>query len=209
LVVRIDRAFAASRDGSRGGRIAALTANHRQQQQLDHDRQLQGEQLAYDREQRNRQRVNETIDEATRGADAAIRSMADYIGVLLTGDEERSELRSAATSGGPPMLTIGPMEALQKAMAEPHRLSQVLYEVSIELVSQNLRLGLRLGPAHPVTTGHEAFQVAYRARHEALRPMYLRTLTADDHELIEASDKPVGEALQKFIDVCRNWMAEG
>ncbi len=63
--------------------ISARTANHRQQEQLSHDRELHGAQLAYDlelqeaqlaydREQRNRQHVRDTIDSAVGSLYAAM-----------------------------------------------------------------------------------------------------------------------------------------
>ncbi|HWM64048.1 MAG TPA: hypothetical protein VNP96_08705 [Solirubrobacterales bacterium] len=153
--------------------IAARTANRRQQEQLSHDRELQKAQLvhdrelqeaqlaydrelhvaqlAYDREQRNRQHVRDTIDSAVRSLDAAMRQLAEYQGLILAGDEKRDEYRRNADDEA---LSDAERDAAirgyEEAMNAVGAATIKGFEVSTELMSESLRLDLRLGVEHPI-----------------------------------------------------------
>lgn len=150
--------------------IAARTANHRQREQLLHDRELQEAQLSYDREQRNRQHVRDTIDSAVRSMYAAMKQSAEYQGLILTGDEKRNEYRriaddEAALDADRDAAIRGYEEAMNTVGAATLK----GFEVSTELMSESLRLSLRLGVEHPICKSHTAYYTAYGTCFEILR----------------------------------------
>jgi hypothetical protein len=200
--------------------IAARTANRRQQQQLSHDlelqkaqlvhdRELQGAQLAYDREQRNRQHVRETIDSAVRGLYAAMRQSAEYQGLILTGDEKRDEYRRIADD-----------EALSDAKRDAaiHGYKEAMdavgtatikgFEVSTELMSESLRLSLRLGVEHPICKRHTAYYNAYGACFEILHNLPTVKMTDEDREKVKTADAAEGAAMREFLSSCRRWFED-
>lgn len=190
--------------------IAARTANHRQQEQLNHDRELQKEQLAYDREQRNRQHVRDAVDDSVRSVDAALRLMFEYEALILIGDDQRTERRSVL-DGGPasPTVKAEALSALKEEMDEIHAKSQAVYDANIDLTSENLRLSLRLGKDHQIAKSQQALRDVYSTRHSTLEPMYKRPLTAKDREAIRSASKSTQAIFNSFYQDCRRWFEEG
>jgi hypothetical protein len=188
--------------------IAARTANHRQQEQLDHDRKLQKEQLAYDREQRNRQHVRDAIDEAVKGADEATRAMAAFSTPVKLGEERRQINRAAAAAYQGPDGPDSPRSKIAKELKELSELSAAVYDASLELTSHGLRLSIRLGAEHPVVMSHIAFRVAYRERHDILDEVALGAITEDERVELDVSDELASSALEGFFDACRAWLTD-
>jgi hypothetical protein len=191
--------------------IAARTANRRQAAQLQHDRELQSElqseRLAYDREQRDRQHIRDTIDEALRGVDAAIRTLAEYEAKIVVGDDQRSERRRALNGEdkASPMQLTEAVKKLQEETADIHTSSQATYDAAIDLTSMNLRLGVRLGKDHPIVKSHQAFRDVYSTRSESLRPLPNRPLTDDDQTQIRSAVDSTNAILTAFFSECRKW----
>lgn len=198
--------------------IAARTANHRQQQQLEedgrlhakqlaHDRELQKAQLAYDREQRDRMDVRVVIDDAIKGVDEALRGIAEYVAAVQVDDETREAHRQmlAAEQVGSQQ-ALREMQALKGETDELHQLSQGLYDTSIDLTSSGLRLALRLGSDHKIVKAHDAFGAAISEYHEALKPLHHRAITDEDRGLIEAAEQRAGLAVTAVFSECREWL---
>jgi hypothetical protein len=211
--------------------IAARTANHRQQEQLSHDRELQRAQLvhdrelqevqlaydrelqvaqlAYDREQRNRQHVRDTIDSAVRGLYAAMRQLAEYQGLILTGDEKRDEYRRVADDEA---LSDAKRDAAIRGYKEAMDVVGAAtikgFEVSTELMSESLRLSLRLGVEHPICESHTAYYNAYGACFEILHNLPTVKMTDEDREKIKTADAAEGAAMREFLSSCRRWFED-
>jgi len=190
--------------------IAARTANARQGQQLAHDRELQAEQLAYDREQRNRQHVRDAVDDSVRSVDSALRLMFEYEAVILIGDDQRTERRSVLDDdGAPPPVKAEALSALKEETDEIHAQSQAVYDATIDLSSENLRLSLRLGKDHQIVKSQQALRDVYSTRHSTLEPLYKRPLTDKDREEIRSASKSTEAIFNSFFQDCRKWFEEG
>jgi hypothetical protein len=126
--------------------IAARTANRRQGQQLRDNRELQTElqrqQLAYDREQRDRQHVRDTVDEAVRGMESAVRGIASYESAVKQQSAELIKDRAGKAA-----------------------------EIVNDLIVQTFRIDIRLGQSHPITQTHSAFSDAFSARRELVKSL--------------------------------------
>jgi hypothetical protein len=189
--------------------IAARTANHRQQEQLDHDRALQTEQLAYDREQRERVFVREVIDEAMKGVDQALRNLSEYSAAVLVGNEDRERHRREVTSAAPPHHRLKPVAALQALRAESdpvHSLDQHLYDVGVDLTSAALRLGLRLGEKDKIVVAHQAFADEFSAKHDLLSPLESRLITDEDRTALDTVDVRISQAVASIFSSVRQWI---
>lgn len=197
--------------------IAAKTANERQaaqlahdrdlhQAQLAHDRELQIAQLFYDREQRNRQHVRDTIDSAVRTMYAAMKQSAEYQSLILTGDEKRDEYRRIADDeAAQDVDRDAALRGYEEAMDAVGAATLKGFEVSTELMSEGLRLNLRLGVMHPICESHTAYQEAYGASFEILRNLPTIKMTNEDREKVEAADAVEGAATVEFLSSCRRW----
>jgi hypothetical protein len=186
--------------------IAARTANHRQQEQLLHDRDLQAAQLAYDREQRNRQHVRDTIDSAVRSLDATMRQSAEYQALILTGDEERDECRRIADDEAlPDADRAAAIRRYDEAMNEVGAATRKGFDMSTELISESFRLSLRLGIEHPICKGHAAYREAYGTSFEILRNLPTVKMTDEDRKKVKAADAAEGAAMIDFLSSCRSW----
>ncbi|MGH3373134.1 MAG: hypothetical protein ACRDP6_00195 [Actinoallomurus sp.] len=189
--------------------IAAKTANERQAAQLAHDRELQIEQLTYDREQRNRQHVRDAVDDAVRSVDAALRLMFEYEALILIGDDQRTERRRVLDDDALPTVKAEALSALKDETDEIHAHSQAVYDANIDLTSQNLRLSLRLGKDHQIVKSQQALRDVYATRHGTLEPLYKRPLTDKDREEIHAASKSTEAIFNSFFQECRRWFEEG
>lgn len=208
--------------------IAARTANHRQQEQLSHDRELQGAQLAYDlelqekqlaydrelqeaqlaydREQRNRQHVRDTIDSAVGSLYAAMRQSAEYQGLILTGDEKRNEYRRIANDEtAPDTDRDAAIRDYKEAMEAVGAATIKGFEVSTELVSQSLRLSLRLGVEHPICKSHTAYHTAYGTCFDILHNLPTVKMSDEDRDKVKVADDAEGAAMRDFLSSCREW----
>ena len=188
--------------------IAARTANHRQQEQLDHDRKLQKEQLAYDREQRNREHVRDAIDEAVKGADEATRAMAEFSTPVKLGEEQRQINRATAAAYHGPDGPDSPGSKVVKELKELSELSTAVHDASLELASHSLRLSIRLGAEHPVVMTHNAFRVAFRQRHNILHKVALGSITDDERGELDETDEFASSTLEGFFAACRVWLTD-
>lgn len=200
--------------------IAARTANHRQQKQLSHDRELKKAQLvhdrelqvaqfAYDREQRNRQHVRDTIDSAVRGLYAAVRQSAEYQGLILTGDEKRDEYRRIIDDE---TLSDAERDAAvrdyKEAMDTIGAATIKGFEISTELMGESLRLSLRLGVEHPICKSHTAYYKAYGAIFGVMQNLPTAKITDEDREKVKAADAAEGAAMNEFLSSCSSWFEE-
>jgi hypothetical protein len=189
--------------------IAARTANERQAAQLAHDRELQKAQLAYDREQRNRQHVRDTIDSAVRSMDAAIRQAAEYQALILTGDEARAESRRIVDDESVPSADReAAIRRYQEAMHQITTSTKRGFVVSTELMSESLRLSLRLGVEHPICKSHTEYHTAYGTCFEILHNLPTVKLSEDDRERIKAADESERDAMIGFLSSCRRWFED-
>jgi hypothetical protein len=188
--------------------IAARTANHRQQEQLDHDRKLQKGQLAYDREQRNRQYGRDAIDEAVKGADEATRAMAEFSTPVRLGEEQRQINRATAAAYKGPDGPGSPRSKIVKELKDLKELSTAVHDASLELASQNLRLSIRLGAEHPVVMTHNAFRLAFRRRHNILDKVALGSITENERSKLDETDEFASSALEGFFAGCRVWLTD-
>jgi hypothetical protein len=191
--------------------IAARTANRRQAAQLAHDRELQSklqtERLAYDREQRNRQHIRDTIDDALRGVDDAIRTIAEFEARIVVEDGQRSARRKIVdgeAAASPAQLE----EATQALRAEIDALdadSVAVADMLIKLAFQNTRLAIRLGGNHAITTGLQELRQSYSARNSALQGLYKRSLTDKDRLDAKSKADSFNDAVIPFFKACRAW----
>ncbi len=189
--------------------IAARTANHRQQEQLLHDRELQKAQLAYDREQRNRQHARDTIDSAVRSLDAAIRQSAEYQALIFTGDEKRDQYRRIANDEATPDAErAAAIRDYEEAMNAIRSATVKGFEISTELTSESLRLSLRLGVEHPICESHTAYHAAYGTCFEILRDLPTAKMTDGDREKVKAADAAEEAAMIDFLSSCRRWFED-
>ena len=190
--------------------IAAKTANQRQAAQLANDQELQKAQLAYDREQRNRQHVRDAVDDAVRGVDAALRLMFEYEALIVVGDAQRTERRNVlGDEEASSVVKREALETLKEETDEIHAKSQAVYDATIDLASENLRLSLRLGNDHRIVKGQQALRDAYSTRHEVLEPLRKRPLTDKDRQEIDAASESTLAAFHSFFEGCRRWFEEG
>ena len=180
--------------------IAARTANHRQQEQLDHDRELQAEQLAYDREQRNRQHARDAVDDSVGGVDAALRLMFEYEALIMVGDNQRNERRAVLDDDGMlPAHQGGGAQRPQRGNGrdprpEPDRL----------LRDHRPHLGepapvLRLGKDHQIVKSQQALRDVYSTRHSTLEHLYKRPLTDEDREQVRSASKSTEAIFYSFL----------
>jgi hypothetical protein len=189
--------------------IAARTANHRQQEQLANDRQLQADQLAHDRQQHNRQHVRDTVDEAVQGVDTALRSMFEYEAKIVVGDTQRVEHREALDDASlTPSQRAAVLQELQREAAEIHAGSNEVYAAATDLTSENLRLSLRLGDQHQLVKAHQAVRDIYASRHYALEPLYKGALSETDRQDIRSASDSMAAIIAAFMAECRTWFAE-
>jgi hypothetical protein len=190
--------------------IAARTANHRQEAQLANDRELQADQLAYDREQRNRQHVRDTVDESVRGVDSALRALLEYEGRIVLGDAQRTMRRKTVTTAG----VVSPLarsaaQALGREMAEIRTASDAVSVAAADLISENLRLSLRLGKDHEIVRAHLTIRDDYSDRHSTLQSLSERSLSAKDKARIASAANATAAIVSAFMDECRRWFEEG
>jgi hypothetical protein len=190
--------------------IAAKTANRRQAAQLANDQKLQKEQLAYDREQRNRQHQRDTVDRAVGCVDAAMKAMAYYDTAISTYDSERTEYRETRDDeSAPNSERLAAAEAFKEEMDRVHKRRESVFESSLELGSESLRLMLRFGKEHPIVTSHAALCKAFDAHDDVLRDLHDRPLTDEEREAIDGGSKRLGEAWEAFLGACREWFEAG
>jgi hypothetical protein len=211
--------------------IAAGTANRRQQQQLlhdrdlhqaqlsydrdrqeaqlAHDRDLQKAQLAYDREQRNRQHVRDAIDAVVAGHYRAMRQLAEYQGAILTGDENRERYRRTIEDETLPEperdAAVRDYEDAMKTITETTIKG---FEISTELMSDSLRLDLRLGVEHPICKSHTAYVDAYGAAFKILQSLPTVKMTEEDHKKVKEADAVETAAVVGFLSSCRSWFED-
>jgi hypothetical protein len=190
--------------------IAARAANKRQAAQLAHGRELQAEQLAYDREQRNRQHVRDTVDDAVQDADAAYRVMADLASRIDAGDTNRHQRRTLIDN---PNVSLtfkdSAIDIHQQDIDELKSSSAAAYDSIMDLASQNIRLVLRLGEGHVVPKAHEEFRAKYIARQEVLVGKHEALLTAGDRQMMLKAFEDEARAMVAFLSACRMWFEEG
>lgn len=151
--------------------IAAHTANKRQAQQL-----------AYDRDQRNRQHVRDTVDDAVRQWDEAIRAIAKLNGRVVKKPIAADEVAA---------------------------LRLETYDFGTDLISMNLRLSLRLGE-HPIVTAHKRFSGAYGNRQKVLAAVDTSKPMSD--AIKESLDEAAGastDAASDFLGECEEWFQDG
>jgi hypothetical protein len=185
--------------------IAARTANRRQREQLAHDRALQSDQLAYDREQRNRAHARDALDDAIAGADAAIQQLAQWRVAIFSTEDRRSELREAVKGG---VASVAEFEELKGETAKLHQEGQDLYDASILMTSQGLRLGIRLGLEHPLVKAHDDFGSRFSERHELLQPLTLRAAIDEDREALDKVEQADTIAFGVFVESCEHWLLD-
>jgi hypothetical protein len=211
--------------------VAAGTANRRQQQQLSHDRDLhlaqlaydrdrqeaqlahdrdlQKTQLAYDREQRNRQHVRDTIDSVARNHYRAMRQLAECQGAILTGDEKREGYRRTIEDETLPDLereaAVRDYEDAMEAIGETVVKG---FDISSELMSDNLRLDLRLGVEHPICKSHMAYVEAYGAAFKILTDLPTAKMTEEDQKRVKEADAAETAAVVGFLSSCRSWFED-
>lgn len=189
--------------------IAASTANKRQAEQLRHDRELQAGQLAYDREQRNRQHVRSAVDDAVCSLDAAMRTGFEYEARVLVDAEGRAGLRGTAEDEGVDFVErTRAMTSLEERLTELSSASQAARDSAIDLISENLRLTLRLGSDHSIVKSHMAIHDAFTARIDLLQPMQRREVTEEDRKEVQSQSTANAVIVSSFFDDCRNWFAE-
>jgi hypothetical protein len=82
------------------------------------------------------------------------------------------------------------------------------FEASTELMSENLRLSLRLGVEHPICKSHTAFSNAYGACFEILHNLPTTEMTDEDREKVKAADAAEGDAMSEFLSSCRRWFED-
>ena len=193
--------------------IAAKTANSRQAAQLASDSELQSklqsERLAYDREQRNRQHIRDTVDEAMRGVDSAFRIIAEYEATIVVNESERTENRKVMDDDGVPLDERSKkLEALSDEINQLSVAGEAVYDAGTDLLSENLRLAVRLGKGHPIVKSHGSFHDAYSKRHETLKPLSKRPITDDDRSRLDAENNATSSLAANFLERCREWFEE-
>jgi hypothetical protein len=191
--------------------IAARTANARQAEQLAHDRELQARQLRYDREQRNRQHVRDTVDAAIANLDSAVRAITLYEGTLQDGDFLRNRMREAiGDETASDQFRRDAESGVADARQELSALSNAVFSATIELVSQRLRLALRLGKENVIVRTDGAFVAAYTALHDVLIGCDREArLTDEDQAKMDIAAAVMNEATGAFVTSCEEWFEEG
>ena len=178
----------------------------RQEAQLAHDRDLQKAQLAYDREQQNRRHVRDTIDSAVRNLYEAMKQSAEYQQAIVSGDEKRDEHRRAIEDEALSDLERdGAVRDYEDAMNAVGEATVKGFGVSTELMSQYLRLSLRLGVEHPICKSHWAYLEAYGTSFEILRDLPTLRMADEDHEKVKEAGAAETETVVEFLSSCRTW----
>jgi len=200
--------------------IAARTANRRQQEQLSHDRELQKAQLshdrelqmaqlAYDREQRNRQHVRDAIDSAVRSLYAAVKQLAEYQALILTGDEKRDNDRQVADDETlPDAERDAAIRSYEESMNEIGAATLRGFEVSAELMSQSVRLSLRLGVEHPICETHTVYRETHGTCFEILHNLPTVKMSDEERRNVETASAAEGAAMSDFLSSCRRWFED-
>ncbi len=200
--------------------IAAKTANKRQGEQLAHDRglqadrllhdrKLQASQLAYDREQRNREHVRDRIDSAVLMVDQAVRAYTEFQREIRYVAAHRSELQAiAANPNGEAEEHENVASLLQEKIDALRDVNVRARTLSAELVSEGVRLSLRLGTNSSIFKAHRTFRRNYSTRIDYLESLGEAPSSSEIEEGNADKMETIEGVAAGFLAECRTWFEE-
>ncbi len=200
--------------------IAAKTANKRQGEQLLHDRNLQADrlahdrklqagQLAYDREQHNREHVRDRIDSAVLMVDQAVRTYTEYQREIRHVAALRSTLQAVADNPSAKAEEYEEADSLlQDQIGDLRDVKIRAQTLSAELVSEGVRLSLRLGTNSSIFEAHKSFRQNYSARIDYLAGLGETPSSGEvEGENVDGM-KSIERVAAEFLAECRAWFEE-
>lgn len=201
--------------------FAAKTANERQladlkedrelqKDRLEEDRALQRDQLAHDRKLRIQERQRDTLDDAVRAVEPALKGMARYESGIVHGDATRTEHRRASNDAVlSQLLRDAAREALKQEEATVEEWRLPVPEAVIDLTLHKVRLMLRFGQTHPAVLTYEGLRDACESQYKRLRDLSENSLSAADREAIQDGSDALDSAWSSFQEAGRKWFEEG
>jgi hypothetical protein len=176
-------------------RLAAKTANRRQQEQLEHDLEV-----------RREEDVRDVLDDAVANVYEVSKAIAEAEAHI----EELESQRDAAEGN-----TGSQSEReLVKARFSNHRRAtdeavDKAYGVLVEVVPKGIRVALRLGDKHQISEAHSAFVPASKEKLDILAKGTQRNRTREEKERTEAANQTGAAAYRDFLNACERVIRQG
>jgi hypothetical protein len=187
--------------------ITVYTANQRHRRQLAHDRELRVEELVHDRDMRNREHIRNTVDASLEALTEATRALARLAGLLSFVEEQRSEHEAVLTDeGSADAAKEEAREGLADCIRDLEKPRDEAHAATMEMITNRMRLAVRLGEEHPVATLAEEVADCYRRLFDNLQEGLTRNRTEEertfeDDYLMETVDPKA----QEFVKSCQDW----
>lgn len=175
--------------------LAAYVSIRNHRQQLDHDREM-----------RDRDNTREAVDSAAADLQACFDLLRSVAARCRLVESRRSEI--AELAGNP--------QATNDEKADAHRRYTLRADEAVEALERsvqtqnsvrtgNLRLSLRLGSDHSITTAHAAAEEALREWRVHLIPLLTTDRTEEERQAGKDLAAAASDAIEAFRDSCFAW----
>lgn len=173
--------------------LAAYTANRRH-----------GEQLAHDREMRNRDHTRDTLDAAVKGVSTAIDSTSNFAAAVETVGPRLPDLHRETDPNLNDKVPADKVEHLAEIKEELSLARNAAHDARTAMHANQLRLEIRLGENHPIVASHNQLRTNLSAWWDALISYvnYEQTGAVEDGRYVEV----VASDLDRFRLACGGWL---
>jgi hypothetical protein len=163
--------------------LAARTANNRQREQLDHDRDM-----------RDREDIRDTLDGSSERAETCLRGLRGF----------SAAIQAARPKGSEEELDEADAEELRKevlnAQGQAHGHLQ-------EMIADLIRIGLRFPEEDPITECHMDLHDAYEEWYDAMAADWAGDSDDSKEDAVPQAEKAAAKAFEQFMLNCRAWFA--
>jgi len=174
--------------------LAAYTANRRHR-----------EQLAHDREMRNRDHTRDTLDAAVEGVSTAIESVSNFAAAVETIGSQLPDLHRETDPNLNDEVPADKIKRLAKIKDELSLARNAAHDARTAMHSSRLRLEIRLSKSHPIVESHNQLQTDLSAW-GAVLTSYInqeQTGAVEDDRYVNA----VASDLDRFRLACGEWLS--
>lgn len=178
--------------------VAARTANRRQQQQLDHDFAL-----------RRHEYVRNTLDSAVELAQEAIRADTALAIAASEVERERPGLLAILKDGeASESYKEVSREKLQELVQAGFKKWNTASDLVLEMHLADLRLSLRLGVEHEISTRYVDLREAINSSVNSALAGIKKSRTKQQLTESKAKDDELGKVFGAFMARCQQWLAQ-
>jgi hypothetical protein len=186
-------------------RLAARTANERQEKQLSADFDRHKAQLAHERKLRSEEHIRNAIDMAAIAVHEQLSCLSGLSVPLINENTSRARLREKIENATDEEIRKDLRKELHERLQALHESSAEVIEQKKEMLAIKTSLQLRLPVKDPIVLAYQRFADAYDAHHMLLQKGIKSVLTDKDQAEIVGTHDTFEGALRNFLVACHAW----